>query len=244
MIVAIHQPNYFPWLGYFNKVLSCDVFVFLDHVQFMHDGSYTQRVAILTQKQPAWLSVPVLKRGRFAQSIADVRCNTEVDWRRKHLKTLEASYGRHAFFPEVREVAASALSCESDRLADINVAAVQRIASRLGATCRFVRSSALSLPDLKKDELLAAITKEVGGTKYLYGATGGVYQDASVFEAAGVIAVPQAFQHPTYEQRGADAFIPKLSILDALFNVGFEHTRSMLTAGSRALVGAQRPEPA
>ena len=71
MKVAIHQPNYLPWMGYFHKMHHADVFIFLDDVQFTK-GSHINRVKILSGKGPRWLTVPVVKV-KLGQNIIDVR---------------------------------------------------------------------------------------------------------------------------------------------------------------------------
>ncbi len=119
MRVAIHQPNYLPWLGYFDKILRCDVFVFLDRVQ-MSVQSYTQRVQILSRGIPLWLTVPIRKKGLFGQSIAEVECNSLVPWRRKHLGTIQANYGREAHFREVFQDLKGVFEAAPDRLAALN----------------------------------------------------------------------------------------------------------------------------
>ncbi len=106
MIVAIHQPNFCPWLGYFAKILRSDLFVLLDDVQFSKN-SWTNRVRIKTPQGAQWLSVPVLTTGRFGQPITEVEINDRVKWRQKVLKSIEANYARAAHFqtcfPEIEQ---------------------------------------------------------------------------------------------------------------------------------------------
>src|ERR1700757_3691267 len=93
MIVAAHQPNYLPWLGYFYKIAHCDVFVLLDDVQFTKN-SYQNRTRIKGPKGPIWLTQPVLHSGRAEQATSEVEFDPRVGWRVKHLKTLTANYAR------------------------------------------------------------------------------------------------------------------------------------------------------
>src|SRR4051812_18140902 len=97
MIVAIHQPNFLPWIGYFYKVLKCDRFVLLDDVQFTR-GGYTNRVNIKFGKGPDWLTVPIKKQGRFGELVREVELQPDQRWRGKLVQTLKASYGRAAHF--------------------------------------------------------------------------------------------------------------------------------------------------
>ena len=90
-----------------------------------------------------------------------------------------------------------------------------------------MRSSTLEVEGGKTD-LLVAITRRVGGTVYMAGGGAGGYQDDAMFAEAGLGVVYQAFRHPTYPQHGVEAFVPGQSILDVLFNVGFQHAGRLL----------------
>ncbi len=227
MIVAIHQPNYFPWLGYFAKLLASDVFVFLDHVQ-LSKGSYTPRVQILCQGQPFWLTVPVRTGGRFGQAINEAGFDDRADWRGKHLKTLRLNYGKHPHFKAVFSEVEGLLEPAADSLASLNERLVVGLARRMGAGCQFIRSSDMGLPDLHSSELLAEIVRRTGGDQYLHGSGARKYQDDTAFAREHVTPVAHSFEHPTYPQMGTSDFIPGLSVLDALFNVGFEGVPSLL----------------
>jgi hypothetical protein len=225
VIVAIHQPNYLPWLGYFHKLAVADVLVLLDHVQLPQGRSYVQRVQVLCGGHPAWLTVPVHKRGRSGQRI----CDTEIDesgWGRRHLRTLEMAYGRHA--ADLLGVVGPHLIEGSACLADRNEALVRALAERLGLRARIVRSRDLDVGPLAGSALLAALVRAVGGDTYLHGRGGLNYQEAEVFEAAGVRLRDQAFTPPPYPQRGTSEHVAGLSIVDCVANLGFAGAAALL----------------
>lgn len=229
MIVAIHQPNYFPWLGYFHKVLHSDVFVLLDHVQYSK-SSYTSRVQILCKGTPHWMSIPVVTSGRLGQSIREASSDPRAKWNGKHLNMLRANYARHPYFGEVfGRVEALLAEVEGD-VAALNSKIIRALAAEMGARCRFVESSSLDLPDIESSELLVAIVGAVEGTSYVHGAGGRNYQDADAFSAAGIELRDQRFAHPTYPQHRCSDFIAGLSILDCLFNVGLGGCGELLRA--------------
>src|SRR5437870_12694072 len=93
MKVAIHQPQYLPWLGYLAKWAEADVFVFLDTVQFEKNG-WQNRNRIKTAAGPQWLTVPV--RARLGTAIADVAIDTVQPWAPRHLRAIELAYRRAA----------------------------------------------------------------------------------------------------------------------------------------------------
>jgi len=81
LTVSVHQPQYAPWLGYFDKMIQSDVFVLLDSVQFKKN-EFQNRNKIKTSQGWQWISVPV--RYRFPQLIREVTINEDVNWRYKH----------------------------------------------------------------------------------------------------------------------------------------------------------------
>src|SRR5882757_6777636 len=98
-IGAIHQPNYIPWLGYFFKIAHADKFVFLDNVVYP-DSGFVNRNSIKTPSGPAWLTIPVISKGRRGQLIGEVETDNTRQWEERHLATLRCNYGRAPYFKE------------------------------------------------------------------------------------------------------------------------------------------------
>jgi len=218
MIVAIHQPNYAPWLGYFHKIAQSDVFIFLDDVQYPKNG-YTNRVQILHDGAAKWLTQPV--SARLGMPINEVT-PAKPTWRRAHLDTLRTAYHDATHFKDIWPV----LNDIYDDLPEADIAAINRrlieeLASRVGLTCRFEASSDFALNALKgTDRLVALIEAITPGATYLSGKGGANYQDAEVFETGGISLRYSDYKHPQYAQNG-DEFVPGLSILDAVFHLGW-----------------------
>lgn len=223
-VVAIHQPNYLPWLGYFRKIARADTFVFLDDVQFSK-GSYINRVQVLAGKSAKWLSVPVT--ASIALQINQTQI-AKADWRADHLARLQAYYRTApAFatvFPGLEEMFASA---QGDTIAAVNESLIRALAGRIGLDTVFVRSSDLGHETLSADERLAALVSDLGGTAYLSGGGGAKYQDPATFAAAGIALAFNDLDFAPYDQR-RDAFVAGLSILDCLFWTGFENTARLV----------------
>src|SRR3990167_8474438 len=85
--IAIMQPTYLPWMGYFDLMDQCDVFVLLDSVQFER-RSWQQRNRIKTPQGELWLTVPVLSKGRREQKICQVEIDRSRDFQQKHIRTI------------------------------------------------------------------------------------------------------------------------------------------------------------
>lgn len=215
MIVAIHQPNYAPWPGYFAKMLASDVFVFLDEVQMPSRGSYVSRVLIGGQQEPRWLSVPV--HFQSGDRIADVRI-ADTNFPRKHIGSLRTAYSRCRYFREVFALLEPLYDEPGSSLADFNIKMIQAIAGYLQLPCRFEKSSDLK-SEGESDDRLISLTRFVGGDTYLSGKGGQNYQDPAKFDAAGIHLDVRTYRPIPYPQR-FDKFTPGLSILDALFHLG------------------------
>ena len=228
--VAIHQPNFFPWLGYFDKIARADVFVILDHIQFnkSRPGNWSNRVQMAVSGQAAWVTMPVVRAYAGGRRIDEMLIDNGAPWRKKLLQLLRSNYGRTAGFRETFPFVADLVENPTDRVADFNIAAVTAVCGRLGLrTDHMIRSSQLPVEGRATD-MLVALVRQAGGTRYLSGDGSSGYQEDDKFHAAGIDVEYQQFQHPVYGQRGAGTFLPGLSILDALFNCGLDGTARLL----------------
>ena len=224
-IVSIHQPNYLPWLGLFHKIKNSYVHIFMDNVQFSNKGNWTYRVRINTKNKPIFISVPTFKKSKSLIKEVQIKYNEEL-WRKKHMKTIEMNYSKSPFFKQVMPIIENTLNSGYNFISDLNIAFIKKICSKLSFQTNFIKGSELNVEG-KKSELLAKMTKEVGGDIYLYGGSGAEYQDPYVFDYYGVKLLSQSFEHPVYEQ-GTKEFIPGLSIVDPLFYHGFDGVNEML----------------
>ena len=230
MIIAIHQPNFFPWLGYFNKISRADRFVFLDHVQFPRKGAGTwvNRVKILIQGKEAWITVPVARKDMGLAAINDVTISSDPKWRKKIINSIDFNYKKAGYYDEVRDFLIGLINESSDKLSIYNCRNILAVSKLLGVDeNKFVRSSDLNVPG-KSTELLVNITRAVGGNAYMCGSGAKGYQQDELFEKQGLQLIYQDFKHPEYTQVNAKEFVPGLSIIDALVNAGIEGTKKML----------------
>lgn len=217
MLVAIHQPEHLPWIGFFEKMLRADLFVLLDDVQFSK-GDFQNRNRVKGAGGAQWLTVPVAHR--FPQRINEVLV-TGNNWQAKHWKTLRSCYARAAHFETFSPLFEDFYRRSWRKLADLNVAAIELIARSLGIEKKWVMASELKVSG-QKSELVLEICKTLGASGYYSGRTGSTYLNQDEFRRAGVEIIVQNFNHPVYEQlfmreRG---FVPNLSALDLLFNCG------------------------
>ena len=227
--VAIHQPNFFPWLGYFDKIARSDVFIFLDHVQFPKTGGvWCNRVKMRCGGEARWVTGPIKRAFHGVLAINEVAWADEQPWRRKLLKTLAANYPRAPFFKETMAWLEPLILTPESNLALYNMAVIKAMAGEIGLRHEHcVASSSLGCEG-QASGLLVNLIRKVDGSYYMCGGGASGYQDDQAFAQAGVSLVYQGFQHPKYPQAGAADFVPGLSVVDALMNVGRAGVRALL----------------
>ena len=243
MRVAIHQPNFMPWLGIFHRAATVDRFVFFDHVQALRGKSWLSRNRILVQGEARWLTMPVHKSGAGLPKVGEVRIQWDNPSVAKQLRTLEAEYGRHPHFDEIYACVAELYDARPPLIADLNKAFFARVVSRLGLAVELVSSSELAARDpqllgLAGNELVVATCRSAGADEYVSGAGFDSIEPAT-FEAAGIAFGFQRFTHPEYPQAGTSSFVSHLSVLDALFNVGFDGVRKLVDQEALELVTSE-----
>jgi WbqC-like protein family len=221
MLVAIHQPNFLPWLGWFDKLATADIFILLDTVPHQHTGSnYTNRVQVLVRGEPAWITVPVERGGEARNRIDRLRVVGPKGWRRKIRATLAQSYARAPYFAETMPILDAMLGADTELLCEVNLIGIGAIADALGLPrARMVRASEFSVEGTATDRLVALV-HAVGGDAYLTGHGAGGYQEDEKFAAAGIAVRYQRYVPAPYPQLRAGAFVPGLSAIDALMNCG------------------------
>ncbi|WP_186131936.1 WbqC family protein [Burkholderia gladioli] len=169
MIVAISQPEHFPYEGFFQKMHQCDLFVLLDDVQFSGPRSYQNRNRFLNPRgELEWFGVAVAK-GSYSSLLKDVCTSEDKVWRRKVARTLFFRYGFD--FSEIYS---------HEKLCDINIAGIEFLRDKLNIKTQIILSSELNCPG-RKSEKLANICKALGASTYLCGSGGKEYLDKNIF---------------------------------------------------------------
>ena len=225
MRVAIHQPEYLGYLGFYNKMMNADAWIFLDNVQLAR-RDFVRRNQIRGPNGPLWLSVPVMTRGRYDQLIQEVAIDNNQSWRKSHWKSIRHQYGRAPFFEVYAGDLATIYQTEWGKLADLNVALIKTTARLLKLERPTYLASELGVMG-KSSQLLADLTLAVGADVYLSGPMGRSYLDESLFQERGLRVQYNDFTHPVYPQssagtfqHGQGEFIPFLAAIDLIFNCG------------------------
>jgi hypothetical protein len=233
MMVAIMQPTYLPWAGYFSMINKSDCFVFLDDVQYAR-RSWQTRNRISINGVEHIISVSTVKAPRDRQ-IKDIFVHNEICWRKDHQKTIDQAYSKAPYGRDIVERVSNVLADESlERLADLNITIIREITNMLGITASFIRLSELKCSG-KRSEYLIDICRRVGATSYLSpeGSRGYLIDDGYIDWLEELPLIYHNFDARPYPQHGVKHFIPYLSVIDVIANLGVDGTREYLGEGCR-----------
>lgn len=234
--VAILQPHYVPWIGYFEMVDRVDEFWCFDDVDFIK-REWKNRNKIRDRAEGAdtkWLTVPIARGCQRGTELRATRLADEPDWRRKHLDAVAEVYRRTPGFDDAYGILEAGLARPATTLADLNVGLLEDLCVYLGIRTPLRRTSTLGLTGVKTERLVA-VCAAVGATAYLANNGSAAYLEPERFERAGIECSYQDYAHPTYRQasRGRELpFLSHLSILDLIANHGRD-ALAILRAGGR-----------
>lgn len=229
MTIAIHQPNLFPWLGFFNKIYKADVFVYLNHVENNpRTAIYTKRVKIIVNKQEYWLTCSLKSEtGQVFVPINKMVIDNPSRLKDKHLKTIELSYKKAPFFNEVFPIVETFYNYSSDLISERNIDFINTVCLKLNIITEKVTSDSLNITS-SSNQLLIDIIKYLGGNCYMPGGGAQGYQEDQLFNENEINLNYQGFKHPIYSQFNSSSFLSGLSIIDALMNLGFVETETLI----------------
>ena len=219
MIVSIHQPNYFPYTGFFHKIFLSDVYVILDKAQFQFD--ITNRNKIITP-DGSWtrISVPIKKGQKFFE-IRNVEINNDLPWAEENYNLIHKSYATSQFFDLYKVFLDSLYEKRWNLIFDLNLQILKKIFDWLDIKTEIVLESELNVTGTSSKRLVN-ICKKLGADTYISGIGGKTYLDEKLFEKNKIILKYQDYNPIRYLQHTSKSFIPNLSILDLLANVGPE----------------------
>jgi hypothetical protein len=231
--VAMMQPSFMPWLGYFELIYKSDTFILLDDFQFSVQ-SYHQRNRLFVNKgQADWYTVPVKKSSSFQMPLNNTQINEDIPWRIKSWKRIQQNYGKTQYFKAYEASIEQWLYSPAGNLAEQNIAFIKLICEILGIERVFLKSSEFSSKK-QRSEHVVELLQWANASSY-YCANGSfdyMFQD-QVFPISDVKVLFQDFTPKPYPQVGSpDKFIPYLCVLDALFNIGPDKTLTLIKEGT------------
>lgn len=223
--IAICQSNYIPWKGYFDLIACADEFILYDHVQYTKND-WRNRNKIKTQQGTLWLTIPVLHKGKFGQSVEETKTSNNI-WRKKHWKTLEANYKKAPYFDLYLETLQKLYLDDQDlMLSDINYKFITTICDFLGINTRVTFSHDYDLPG-GKTENLVAICRQLNATQYLTGPSAENYLNEQLFKSHNISVRYADYSNYNEYNQLYPPFEHSVSILDLLFCQGPDATNYM-----------------
>ncbi|WP_371367719.1 hypothetical protein SRRS_15550 [Sporomusa rhizae] len=215
MIISGHQPNYLPWLGYFHKMMSCDLFVILDDV-LLARREVTKKNKIKGPEGERLLSVQVSRKKSL---IKDAALQNDFPWYLNHWGSLQTCYARSPYWEKYKNLFLPIYENPGELLADLNLRLIHVIREILEIKTPMIRSSEIPGIEGNKGDRIISLCKQCKADIYLSGNGARTYNDEAAFARNNIRLVYQEFEHPVYPQLWGD-FMPNLSAVDLIFNCG------------------------
>lgn len=228
MKLAVMQPYFFPYLGYFQLIHAVDKFVFYDDVNFIKKG-WINRNRILVNQHPVYFTVPLSKVSQNSKT-----CETEISqkdfqiWKKKFLMTLEHNYVRSPFYLEIYNMIINLVNTHFVTISEMAKQSIQVILKYLNINTEIVWSSEIyGNANLRREERILNICLEEKTTEYINLIGGKSIYSKTDFQTEGVkldFLEPMLKPYP----QNSKEFIPSLSIVDVLMNNSKEQVQHML----------------
>ncbi len=215
MILSAHQPAYLPWLGYFDKIVKSDVFIFMDSVQYSKND-FINRNKIKTPHGSAWLTIPVKTKGHISNTIKDIAIDYTKPWVKKHLNAIRINYSKAPNFSNLMPKLEALYEKKLENIAELCWHQLQFWLEHLQVKTKIIKLSELHIHS-KKSNLILDLCKQTQSSIYYSGARGKDYLVLDDFSMSGIQVEFQEFTHPEYKQLHGE-FEPYLGIIDFCMN--------------------------
>ena len=233
MKVAMMQPAFLPWQGFFALIYHAEVFVVLDDFQFSVQSYHQRNRMFIAPGQVGWYTVPVEKQASFKMPLNQTRIDESGPWRKKMIRRIQQNYGKTPFYGEIFPWVESWLGEQAETLAAQNVAFIRWVMGMFGWK-RDLRFSSSCPSEETRSHRVLELLRWCDASRY-YSAHGsfGYMQEDGVFPVPEIELKYQEFTPHPYSQAGSpDTFTPDLSVLDALFNIGATQTAQLIVEAS------------
>ena len=236
MKIAMMQPTFLPWMGYFELMLNADKFIILDDFQFVYRSYHRRNRLLLRDNTVKMFTLPIERKANDKKPINEVSIQENNEWRRKFWITLEENYCRTGFFEEYAPIFYPILAEPQHILSRQNISFIKTVAKLMEIGAEILYSSQMSAKGTRSEKN-QRLLEEAGADIYLcaHGSFDYMREDGLFplphIETWFQNAAPQAYEQ--YGNTGREKFIPYISILDALFNIGAERTAELARSMTR-----------
>jgi len=229
MKVAMMQPTFLPWQGYFELIYQADCFIFLDDFQFSVQSYHQRNRLFVNSDQVDWYTIPIKKSNAFGSSLNNSKFDESRNWRKKLVKRLQQNYSKTPFYNDIYPLISTIIIDEVDNLSTLNIKLIKAIVKLFEWDVEWKLSS--SRPStISRSERVLELLRWCGASHYY--SSGGALEymkEDNVFPVSDIEVFFQRFHVKSYPQKNSsNGFIPSLSVLDALFNVGPAQTARLI----------------
>lgn len=229
--LVVEQPNYVPWLGYFDLMDRADVWVWYEDVQYTR-RDWRNRNRVAGEGDSVWLTIPVRAKDHRAKKICDVEIDYAQPWVHRHLGTLRHLYGKAPYFEPIFELVRHHVEAVPRLLADLTIDLNQALGRYMGIETEFLRSSRLVGIEGVKQLRILSVCRSLRPDVYLSGPSARNYLHPELFEREGIELLYISYGYQEYPRNGYHSRCD-LSILDALFWIGPVATLELIRANPR-----------
>ncbi|MFN9581077.1 MAG: WbqC family protein [Bacteroidota bacterium] len=214
MKVAIMQPYFFPYIGYFQLIHAVDKFIIYDDVNYINRG-WINRKNIMVNGAAHMIQVPWVGASQN-KLINEIEIVQDAKWKTKLLRTIQQSYAKAPFFGTVFELIESTVNKNETNVSVFNVNAIKAVCDYIGIQTEIVPNSArYNNKKLKAQERILDICEQEKGLTYINPSGGMELYDKPIFLHRNINLQFLKPKHIIYKQFKND-FIPWLSIIDQL----------------------------
>jgi hypothetical protein len=233
MKVAMMQPTFLPWQGFFELIVKSDLFIFLDDFQFSVQSYHQRNRLFVNRGEVAWQTVPVQKAASFKAPLNQTWVNESTPWRLKMWKCIQHNYSKALHYKEIAPYVEEWIMASQRSLAGLNMAFIRMCCQLMAFTPEFRLSSQRPSGSQRSERVLELLRYAQADHYYCARGAFAYMRDDGVFPVSDIEVLFQDFKPEPYEQVGSPGiFVPSLSILDALMNLGPAGTAELITNGT------------
>ena len=228
MKFAVMQPYFMPYIGYFQLMDAVDRFVIYDNIEFTKKG-WIHRNRILIGGVPQYFTVNLEKGSDFSMVNERKVSPVFAKERNKILAKIEANYRNAPFYEETRSLIKTCFNCDDVNLFSFIFHSIVTIKEYLGIGTELIVSSKLSIDhSLKNRYKIWAFSERLNLQEYVNPIGGLELYSKKEFNERGVNLMFHRANLTPYRQLAYEEFVPALSIIDVLMNVGKVGTQKHL----------------
>jgi hypothetical protein len=229
MKIAIMQPYFFPYIGYFSLIQNTEHFIFFDTPQYIRKGWINRNRIIGGNGKDIYFTVPVEKVERNT-AIRDVPISYKDDWREKMMGQLTIYKKRAPYYQNVTELVRSVINPDYGNISELAIASIKQTCEFMDMKLECDIYSEMSLPEFKikaPDEWALYITKYTGYDTYVNPPGGKAFFEGGKYKKEGIELQFLSQELIPYRQRTKE-FIPGLSIIDVLMFCSPDEIKEMM----------------